>query len=49
MYHFLHKHRYWFLALATLAIIAIIFFQLQDDGGMAPGPNPQPVRAITGP
>jgi hypothetical protein len=42
MYHFLHKHRHWFLALIVIAVILIAYFQLRDDGGMPVGPVNQP-------
>jgi hypothetical protein len=37
MYHFLHKHRYWFAALVLISVVAIFYFQMRDDGGLPPG------------
>ncbi len=38
MNHFLHKHRYWFLALILASVVALIYFQMRDDGGTVPPP-----------
>jgi hypothetical protein len=46
MYHFLHKHRYWFLALILASVVALIYFQMRDDGGTVP---PPPVPNPTSP
>jgi hypothetical protein len=47
MYHFLHKHRYWFAALVVIAAVAIFFFQIRDDGGLPAGADnsKQPLTA----
>ncbi len=44
MNHFLHKHRYWFLALILISVVALVYFQMRDDGGTVPNP-PVPVGA----
>ncbi len=31
MPYFLHKHRYWFMALIIVSVIAIFWFQMRDD------------------
>jgi hypothetical protein len=38
MNHFIHKHRYWFVAAVLISVVAIFVFQMFDDGGTAPGP-----------
>ena len=42
MYHFLHKHRHWLLALIVVSVVAIVYFQLRDDGGVPVRPVNQP-------
>jgi hypothetical protein len=42
MNHFIHKHRYWFVAAVLIAVVAIFVFQIFDDGGTAPGPVNNP-------
>jgi hypothetical protein len=31
MPYFLHKHRYWFMALIVLCVIGIFWFQMRND------------------
>ena len=48
MYHFLHKHRYWFLGLVFISVLALVYFQFLGDPG-PPVPRPaQPQPATTG-
>lgn len=37
MYRFMHKHRYWFAAIALITAGALAYFQLNDDD-----PSPLP-------
>jgi hypothetical protein len=48
MYYFLHKHRYWFLALAVIAAIGILYFQFRGDPGGPGARVNQPMPATTG-
>jgi hypothetical protein len=48
MYPFLHKHRYWFLALILLTVGALIYFQFRDDGGTVPGLPRQSTTGLPG-
>jgi len=45
MYHFMHKHRYWFAALVVLAAVAIFVFQRNGDNSAPQGDNPRPLTA----
>jgi hypothetical protein len=45
MYHFLHRHRYWFLALVIVAVAGIFYFQLRGDPGGPGRPVNQPAPA----
>ena len=49
MYHFLHRHRYWFVALIVLTVVALAYFQFLDDGALGPGPVEQPQSFVDGP
>ncbi len=45
MYHFLHKHRYWFIALIALTIGIMVWYNVTDDESLQPGkPIDQGVR-----
>ncbi|HEY2826599.1 MAG TPA: hypothetical protein VGJ04_03280 [Pirellulales bacterium] len=44
MYHFLHRHRYWFLAMVIIAVVAIFYFQMRGDPG-GPGRPVNPPAA----
>jgi hypothetical protein len=45
MSHFLHKHRYWFFALALIAAAGIFYFQMRGDPGGPGRPVNQPAPA----
>lgn len=45
MYHFLHRHKHWFLLVAIVSAIAIFYFQMQGDPGIpgqGGGSQPKP-------
>lgn len=41
MYHFLHKHRIWLVALVVIAVGSMIIYSLSDDEAIQPGPGNQ--------
>ncbi len=42
MNHFLHKHRYWFIALIALTIGIMIWYNVTDDEAFQPANPNQP-------
>ena len=43
MYHFMHKHRYWFAAIALVTVVGLFVFQAFFDD--EPGGLPDSVNA----
>jgi hypothetical protein len=46
MYHFLHKHRYWFVALVAIAVGSMIIYSLTNDEEIRPGENRQDATQV---